>query len=109
PTPPKLNFMNFMKYKGAAIQLCLILIMCSFQNAYAQRVLLKGTVFDKDYNEPLIGGSVVIKDTDMGVITDMDGNFSIEVSNLPVTMIFSYVGYNSLEIVVNDGSEIKEV
>lgn len=101
--------MNFMKYKGAAIQLCLLLFMCSFQNVYAQKVTLKGTIYDKDYKEPLIGGNVIIKDTDMGVVTDLDGKFSIDVPKLPVTVIISYVGYNSLEIVVNDGSEIKEV
>lgn len=101
--------MNLLKYKGIALTLCLIMSMFSFQTAYAQKTKLKGTVLDKVYKEPLIGCNILIKDTDIGVVTDLDGKFEIEVPQLPVTVIVSYVGYVSKEIVVNDGSELKEI
>lgn len=101
--------MNLLKYKGIAVSLCLILSIFSFQIAHAQKTTLKGTVLDKDYKEPLIGCNIVIKDTDMGVVTDMDGKFSIDVPGLPVTIIVSYVGYLAQEIEVKDGSEINEI
>ncbi len=101
--------MNLLKYKGVALTLCLVMSMFSFQMAYAQKTKLKGTVLDKAYKEPLIGCNILIKDTELGVVTDLDGKFEIEVPQLPVTVIVSYVGYISQEIVVNDGSELKEI
>ena len=101
--------MKLLKYKSVAILLCLIISVLNPQMAFAQKTTLKGTIIDKDYKEPLIGCSVVMKDTDMGVITDFDGNFSIDVPQLPVTVIISYVGYTSQEILVKDGSELKQV
>lgn len=101
--------MKLLKYKGIAILLFLIVSVLNTQVAFAQKATLKGKIIDKDYKEPLIGCSVIIKDTDMGVITDYDGNFSIEVPQLPVTVVISYVGYTSQEILVKDGSELKQV
>lgn len=56
-----------------------------------------GIVLDSDTGEPLIGASVILKGTSNGVITDMDGRFSINGSSRE-TIITSYIGYKSIEI-----------
>ena len=60
---------------------------------------LKGNVVDKT-GEPVIGANVVIKGTTTGVVTDFDGNFTIDVTARTVLTI-SYIGYNSMDVTVN--------
>ena len=58
---------------------------------YAQTGTVQGTVSDPD-GEPLIGVSVRIKDANAGVVTDIDGNYTIRANN-GQTLVFSYVGF----------------
>lgn len=75
----------------------LSLIFCILTTvAYAQDVTITGKVTDTK-NEPLMGVNVRVKGTDTGVITDMDGNFSLK-GNANSTLIFSYVGMTEQEI-----------
>ncbi len=55
--------------------------------------------------EPLIGVSILIKDTSTGVITDIDGNFSLEVPG-NVVLVVSCVGYLSQEIEIGNRETI---
>lgn len=55
---------------------------------------------------PLIGATVKVKGTSNGVATDMDGNFTLDVKP-GATLIISYVGYNTQEIVVTKQSSLK--
>ena len=79
--------------------LALLLVVCSIGIGYAQQMTVKGQVWDEVLNEPLIGVNVTVKGTTNGVITDMDGNFSINVQKNQV-LIFSFIGYKDVEIVV---------
>lgn len=56
-----------------------------------------GTVTESN-GDPLPGGSVVVKGSTAGTVTDLDGNFSIRVPDLNATLIFSFVGYETMEI-----------
>jgi len=56
--------------------LTMLLLGISF--VYAQQVSIKGTVTDKRLNEPIIGASVLVENTNNGTITDIDGNFSLK-------------------------------
>ena len=56
-----------------------------------EKKTLVGTVLDEN-GEPLPGASVRIEDTEMGVITDMDGNFSILVEKSNPVLVISYIG-----------------
>ena len=67
-----------------------------------KKIKLKGTIRDKEDNQPIVGASVLVKGTTNGTITDLDGNFTIEVSE-NCTLIFSYVGYASKEVPVLPG------
>ncbi len=59
--------------------------------------LLTGTVKDEEGN-PLPGVSVVIKGTNIGVATDVDGNYSLEFGDDDVVLVFSFIGMISREI-----------
>lgn len=56
---------------------------------------LEGTVLDEN-GIPIIGANVVIKGTSQGVITDVDGHFSLQIPRNAVLMV-SYLGYETLE------------
>ncbi|MDR2968434.1 MAG: TonB-dependent receptor [Tannerellaceae bacterium] len=60
---------------------------------------VRGRVVDAQ-NEPLIGVSIQLKGTGTGTITDMDGNYNLQAPQ-GGTLVFSYVGYATQEIVVN--------
>ncbi len=55
---------------------------------------------------PLIGASVLIKGTTTGSITDIDGNFSLEISSPGVTVEVSYIGFLSQDFVITDQSRL---
>lgn len=74
--------------------------------AFAQTTI-RGTVTD-DAGEALIGANVVIKgSTSDGDITDENGNYTITTSeSFPFTLVFSYTGFGSQEIVVNSDAPV---
>ncbi len=53
---------------------------------------VKGRIISAEDNQPMIGVSVLEKGTTNGVITDIDGNYSITVTKSPATLQFSYIG-----------------
>ena len=60
--------------------------------------VVSGTV--KDDSGPLPGVSVIVKGTTVGTTTDFDGNYSIDANNGDL-LVFSYVGYDTQEVVVS--------
>ncbi|MDR1813503.1 MAG: TonB-dependent receptor [Tannerella sp.] len=71
--------------------------------SFAQQITVKGTVTDT--SEPLIGVSIAVKGATSGTTTDADGNYIINVAP-NATLIFSYIGYVSQEIAVNNRTVI---
>ena len=65
----------------------------------AQTIEISGTVLDSG-KTPIIGASVLEKGTTNGIITDIDGNFTLSVSPNG-TLSISYVGYQTQEIHIN--------
>jgi len=63
---------------------------------------INGTVTTTE-KEPLMSVSIVIKGTNKGVVSDFDGNYTITVSK-GQTLIFSYVGYQSKEILIDENT-----
>ncbi len=64
---------------------------------HAQTITVHGTVLSKTDNEPLIGASVLSEASNVGVVTDYDGNFSIKVPEGSI-LKFSYIGFNTVEM-----------
>ena len=80
------------------IALCFLVLtslVLTSQTISAQS-LISGSVKDTE-GEGLIGATVMIKGTQKGVITDVSGNYSIEVADGKMTLVFSYIGYNLKE------------
>ncbi len=71
--------------------LTLFLSVASVSAAYAQ-IVVRGQVVDAESNEPIIGAAVMESGTTNGVVTDLDGNFSINVSS-GSTISIKYLGY----------------
>ena len=93
-------------FKGMML-LVLFVALFSPTNLWAQNIQLTGVVTDAS-NEPIVGASVVEKGTTNGVITDYDGNFTLNVP-AKATIVISYVGYQTQEIAVNGRNHIKTI
>ena len=64
--------------------------------------VVTGTVVDAVEGTPLIGANVMIKGMKTGVITDLNGNYSVKVSNSKDVLVVSYIGYKTREVPVED-------
>lgn len=84
-------------WKLCSIQLILFLIPGL---AMAQHVVT-GKVTELNSGEPLPGVNIVVQGTNTGTISDIDGNYSIDVGDPNAVLEFSYVGYLSEEFELN--------
>ncbi|WP_052823326.1 TonB-dependent receptor plug domain-containing protein [Neotamlana sedimentorum] len=92
----------------------LSLIVCALSNkAYAnpdptstQNKTITGTVVSADDSLGIPGVNVLVKGTSNGVVTDFDGNYSITVNSNQAVLVFSYIGYETKEVVVGNQSTI---
>lgn len=84
----------------------LIFCICLFSiiNAKAQnQSTIRGVIKDQKTGETLIGATVVVKGTSNGTATDFDGNFAIKTTAIaPYTLVVTYVGFQTLELVIAD-------
>ena len=76
-------------------------IINSNQQQQTKRTIT-GVVTDSKNGETLIGVNILIKGTNQGVITDFDGNYSIQVSGTKTILQFSYIGFETREIAVEN-------
>ncbi|WOD42787.1 SusC/RagA family TonB-linked outer membrane protein [Hwangdonia lutea] len=82
-------------------------ILTLFFIAYssAQNVNVSGNVQD-DTGYPIPGANVLVKGTNTGTVTDFDGNFIINDVQIGSTLIFSYIGYITQEVVVANSDNL---
>ena len=90
------------------LNIILLLLMFTSGLFYAQEVQISGIVTDADGN-PLPGTTILVKGTTNGTNTDFDGNFSLTVESLNTTVVVSFIGFLTQEIVVTDKSVIEVV
>lgn len=67
---------------------------------------IKGRVTDVATNEPLVGCSVVVKGTQRGTNTDINGNYSIVVNDDNAVLVYGFIGYEKQEITVGGRTTI---
>ncbi len=72
---------------------------------FAKEISVSGIVTDSESEEPLIGASVTVKGRQSGVVTDLDGRYSIRADE-NATLQFSYVGFDPQNVKVNGQSNI---
>ncbi len=81
-------------------------LLLSATNLQAQEIInLRGTVLSEN-GDGLPGISILEKGTNNGTLTDLNGNFSIAVSNANAILRFSFLGYRTQEIRVNSRTDI---
>lgn len=66
-------------------------------NASAQNTI-SGKIYDANTTEPLIGATVTIVGETGGTVSDVDGNYRLELPTVPATILVSYTGYNNKRI-----------
>ena len=92
---------NFIRSTCIWILWCLPIMGSS---AHVFDKTITGTVRDEN-NDPLIGVSIVAKNTTVGTITNADGNYELKLPDDVTTLVFSYIGYQTQEINI-DGRNI---
>ncbi|MEX0779060.1 MAG: TonB-dependent receptor [Balneolales bacterium] len=92
------------KYKGILYKTLLLSALFTLLLSYsvsAQVDTVNGTVMDAQSDETLPGVNISIKGTTSGTSTDLDGTYSLNIQSLSDTLVFSYIGYQTLEIPVD--------
>ncbi len=92
------SFYGFLK--------ALSLIIVFTGQVFAQDRTITGQITSDEDAMPLPGVNVAEKGTTNGVVTDFDGNYSITVSSDSATLVFSYVGFATQTVVVEDQTNI---
>lgn len=102
----KQRFSQHMRYYERSLILVLMLFSASVMQA--QNRTVKGTVSDAQ-GEPIIGANVVIVGGTKGVITDLDGKYSIQVPENGAVLKFSYIGFKTKSFNVVKGKNVLNV
>jgi len=63
---------------------------------------IEGRVIDEGTDEALIGATLVEKGTTQGTVTDLNGNFTLEVKKIPTTLVINFIGYVPYEYEVEN-------
>lgn len=79
------------------LALSILLLVAGMVTTTAQTRTVTGIVTSASDGEPLIGATILVKETKAGTVTDMDGKFSIRIAK-GQTLVVSYIGYNSKNI-----------
>jgi outer membrane receptor protein involved in Fe transport len=88
----------------------LVCIACLFSfNLFAQSTTLKGSVASGASKEKIPAVSVSVKGSGLGTYTDDKGNFTLTVPKLPVTLVFSSVGFENTEVEISSASQSLDV
>src|SRR5688500_6720385 len=84
----------------------LIVLIAFSVNAVAQSVIVTGTVTGNN-NEPLSGVTVTEKRSKNAVVSSADGQFSIKASSSTPALVFSYTGFQTVEVPLNGQTNLQ--
>jgi len=88
--------------------LSLFLLVFVFCTTYAQDRTVTGSVTSEEIG-PLPGVNIVIQGTTQGAVTNVDGQYSLEVPGPDAVLVFSFIGYTTIAIPVGDQTTINAV
>ena len=83
-----------MKLDLGKVFFFILLLVLSTMTAMAGNI--KGTVLDKQTKEPLTGATIQITGTALGVVADIDGNYTLNVNDGTYTITVKYIGYKDI-------------
>ena len=99
-------FHKFRNLNVLTLMSTLFFVFVLSANTFAQSRNLSGTVTNMD-EEPLIGASVHVKGTTNGTLSDVSGKFSIQIPQEGATIVVSFIGYGTEEVLVTEEDEIQ--
>jgi TonB-linked SusC/RagA family outer membrane protein len=91
---------NYFSMKKLSLLLFMFLFVLG--TSWAQRTV-SGTITD-DTGAPLIGANVLVKNTNVGTISDLDGKYELSVPQGGTALVFSYTGFASQEMALTDAA-----
>ena len=83
----------------------LLLLLLTTFNALGQSQTLRGRVTDGK-GSPLPGVTVLVKGTENGTSTDTEGRFQLNASQPQVTLVLSFIGFDTKEVAASAGTEV---
>ncbi len=111
----KLKYIIMLTFKSKVIFVILLFVGTMMSS---QRVIT-GIVTDAKTNDPLIGANILVKGTNEGTITDLDGSYSLTCPSGADFLVFSYTGYkeqeikigteNVINVILSEGSLLDEI
>lgn len=84
---------------------CLFMVGVSLTSAQSRPI--SGKVISSEDGKPVIGASVLVKGTTIGTITDVNGNFTIDLPANANTLVISYVGMETVEVEAKNGMVVE--
>ncbi|TVR16793.1 MAG: SusC/RagA family TonB-linked outer membrane protein [Balneolaceae bacterium] len=100
--------MNSIKYYRLII-MCVLLLFAANFTLQAQERTITGTVTFAEDDSPLPGANVVVMDTQIGTVTDVDGNYSLTIPEDTEQLQFSYVGMQTQLVAVPQDTDVLDV
>ena len=98
-----------MKRKTALARCIILLITCFsislFSFSQTSPLKVSGKVVDEN-GKPMAGVNVLVKSTPLGTTTDADGNFAINAPSGKSVLVFSFIGYEEQEVILDNRSEV---
>lgn len=105
-----INSMLIINPKSMHMKIKFYALLCVFlfgaQTIFAQEQTVTGTVTDAEADEALPGVSVIVEGTDIGTVTDTNGEYEISVPADRNVLLFSFVGYSTQEVEIDGRQEI---
>ena len=86
--------------------LFILALCCSQLTGVAQTKTITGTIIDLTEETTLPGVNVLVKGTSTGTVTDVEGNYRIDVADDAATLVFSSVGYTTEEVAIGNQTQV---
>jgi len=87
-------------------QISIILLLIGFLTDSIYGQLISGSVSFENYDEPATGTSVYVKGTNIGTVTDVEGNYTLRIDSTHKTLCFRYIGFENVDIDINNDTII---
>lgn len=92
-------------YSRFKVAVSLLLFILSIPVFAQQGIKINGRILDKKTNEPIIGATVYIVKEKTGTTSETNGSFTLNVKSTPALVSVNSIGYKSVKLVINEGSE----
>ncbi len=101
--------MGYLNYNMKNIQNVLTFVFFLTTCLSFAQGIVTGTIIDDEFSEPMAFSNVLVKGTSVGVSSDFDGKYQLELEEGTYTLVFSFVGYTTKEVtgvVIKSGETI---